>query len=158
MKNGSVSKSKAVPLDPDDNENYSSVCGLFPSNRNWALSCDFVGNDIELKHIPNNQCGQACNDLPNCTHFVGKAEVDNGTCFLKTGYTTMNDFIQYDGDSVCGINEGNMNEAFHVRWKEIPDSEMSCDFTGNDLKEVNLTKNACSQECRNNFGCTHYSW
>ena len=158
MKNGTVSKTKAIRLDPESNENFGSVCGLIPSNRDWSLSCDFIGNDIETKHIPNNQCGQACHDLPNCTHFVGKADVDNGTCFLKTGYITMDDFVQYEGDSVCGINVGHMTEALHIRWKEIPGSEMPCDFPGKDLKEVNMTTNVCSKECLNTQECSHYSW
>jgi len=67
-------------------ENLGSVCGLISINRDWKESCDFIGNYITFILIPVNK--SACLDLPNCTHFVGNADIDGGMCFLKAGYTT----------------------------------------------------------------------
>ncbi len=84
-------------------ENLGSVCGLISINRDWKESCDFIGNYITFILIPVNK--SACLDLPNCTHFVGNADIDGGMCLLKAGYTTYNNTVSYAGESVCGVVE-----------------------------------------------------
>ena len=128
-------------------------------HQNWNFFCDFPGNDIGKVQIAGPDCGDACQKAPNCTHFVWK-EDDGGTCFFKEGNVTMDDsFPITDLGSVCGILPGKMVKVSPIIWKDKPHSSaLSCDFPGNDLKNLLTSRSDCAGQCSTTRGCTHYTW
>ena len=72
-------------------------------NGNWALGCDFRGNDIEQRWTTSDQCGPVCERHPRCTHFVWNA----GNCFLKG--------VRFHP----GMREGLKRTAFEIADKRV---------------------------------------
>ena len=108
MKKGPISKDKAV-IKPAQ----GVVCGVAVKNENpngiiwrehdWALDCDFIGNDLSNVEVPASKCGPECEDIKECTHFVWTNEND-GTCWLKKGPISKDKavFKPHQG-MVCGL-------------------------------------------------------
>ncbi|CAG0887838.1 unnamed protein product [Cyprideis torosa] len=127
-----------------------SACNF--GDNNWALGCDFPGNDFKNLQIPGEQCGPACVDDARCTHFTWNTYKD-GTCWLKEGQAS--DIIcNNDQGFVCGQivhkncepNFGDKNWAFQ------------CDFPGNDIRNVKVEASECGQACSDDARCTHFAW
>ena len=77
-------------------------------NGNWAMSCDFLGNDLSNAQIPGELCGGRCAATPGCTHFAW-TRWNGGTCWMKTGRVSKKDACSTNDPSmVCGVvNEDN---------------------------------------------------
>ncbi|CAG0899079.1 unnamed protein product [Cyprideis torosa] len=127
-----------------------SACNF--GDNNWALGCDFPGNDFKNLQIPGEQCGQACVDDARCTHFTWNT-YKRGTCWLKEGQAS--DIVcNNDRSFVCGQivhknckpNFGDQNWAFQ------------CDFPGNDIRNVKVEASECGQACSDDARCTHFAW
>ena len=74
------------------------------NGNDWAMSCDWVGNDFTSALSTGAQCGPLCKATFSCTHFTWTT-LKNGTCWMKTGYVTINDaFNTNDYSMVCGYN------------------------------------------------------
>ncbi|CAF3435748.1 unnamed protein product [Rotaria socialis] len=105
LKSGEVSKKDAI-----ETSDPSMVCGLMEiyssvlwNGNNWALSCDFPGNDMSNVQISGEDCGGLCANTSNCTHFTWTTYL-NGTCWLKSGPVSKNDAIlTTDLTMVCGV-------------------------------------------------------
>lgn len=37
---------------------------------NWALGCDFIGNDLTNERTKGEDCGTRCSLVSGCTHFT----------------------------------------------------------------------------------------
>ncbi|CAF1565184.1 unnamed protein product, partial [Adineta ricciae] len=71
LKSGAVSKNDAT-----ESSDLSMVCGLMEVSssvlwieNNWAMSCDFPGNDMFNVQSRGEDCGGRCAQTSNCTHF-----------------------------------------------------------------------------------------
>lgn len=74
-------------------------------NGNWALGCDFRGNDLSNARTSGENCGGLCASTSGCTHFAW-TNYNSGTCWMKCNGATKNDaFASSDPSAVCGINE-----------------------------------------------------
>ena len=72
-------------------------------NRDWALQCDFPGNDIANVQVRGEDCGSKCEANPSCTHYSWTS-YNGGTCWLKSGNINKNNAIRTnDASSVCGV-------------------------------------------------------
>ena len=73
------------------------------NGNNWALACDFHGNDLANARISGEECGGRCAATPGCTHFAW-TNFNGGTCWMKSGSVCWNDaFDTGDHGMVCGI-------------------------------------------------------
>jgi hypothetical protein len=73
------------------------------NEKNWAMSCDFHGNDLSNARVPADRCGGQCDQTPGCTHFTWTT-FNGGTCWMKKGLVSKNDaFSTTDPSMVCGI-------------------------------------------------------
>ncbi|CAF3042522.1 unnamed protein product, partial [Rotaria sp. Silwood2] len=110
MKSGTVSKSDAVSTsDP------TMVCGVMDGGQqssiqwngnNWAMSCDFRGNDLSNVQIASNLCGGKCSQTQGCTHFTW-TQYNGGTCWMKSGAVSKSDAVSTsDSTMVCGVVVG----------------------------------------------------
>ncbi|OQV23253.1 putative endoglucanase type K [Hypsibius exemplaris] len=71
------------------------------NGNNWALGCQFEGNNLTQDQSTSAQCGGQCAGTPRCTHFTHQ----NGTCFMKQGTISRSDAVPSpDPNSVCGVN------------------------------------------------------
>jgi exo-beta-1,3-glucanase (GH17 family) len=69
----------------------------------WAMGCDFVGNDLTNAKTSGEQCGDTCDQNPQCTHFSW-TNYNDGTCWLKSGPVSKSDAIESNDKSiVCGF-------------------------------------------------------
>jgi hypothetical protein len=59
------------------------------NGNNWALNCDFIGNDFAQVRVTSDKCGGACVENPTCTHFA-YSNWNGGTCWLKRGELVKN--------------------------------------------------------------------
>ncbi|CAF1044433.1 unnamed protein product [Adineta steineri] len=81
----------------------SIVAQINWNGNNWAMSCDFQGNELSNVQIPGEQCGGRCSQTSGCTHFTWN-QYKGGTCWMKTGsVTTANAFKTDDPSMVCGV-------------------------------------------------------
>jgi len=70
---------------------------------NWAMSCDFKGNDLKDIKSRGEDCGGICSKQPGCTHFTW-TKLDGGTCWMKSGQVSKNNaFGTTDKTMACGI-------------------------------------------------------
>jgi hypothetical protein len=73
------------------------------NGNNWALGCDFKGNDLTSVQIPGEKCGEQCSVTPQCTHFT-HTKYNGGTCWMKKGPVSPSDAIfTNDNTMVCGF-------------------------------------------------------
>lgn len=70
---------------------------------NWALACDFSGDDMSNVQTSGADCGQQCAQTSGCTHFTWTT-YNGGTCWMKSGSVSQNDAVSTgDSSMVCGI-------------------------------------------------------
>jgi hypothetical protein len=73
------------------------------NGNNWALNCDFIGNDFAQVRVSSDRCGGACVENTQCTHFAW-TEWNGGTCWLKRGpITRANAVVSNIPNIVCGV-------------------------------------------------------
>lgn len=76
---------------------------IWDGHSNWALSCDFKGNDYYAVQIPSEQCGGICAATQGCTHFSWTS-FNGGTCWMKQGEVSRDNFqTTTDPSMVCGV-------------------------------------------------------
>ena len=76
------------------------------NGNNWAMSCDFTGNDLSNVQVASAACGGQCAQTPGCTHFTWTT-FNGGTCWMKSGPVSKNDaFSTSDPSTVCGVRYG----------------------------------------------------
>ncbi|CAF4268641.1 unnamed protein product [Rotaria sp. Silwood2] len=77
--------------------------GIQWNGNNWAISCDFQGNDLYSVQISAELCGGKCAQVQGCTHFTW-TQYNGGTCWLKSGAVSKSDaFSTNDSTMVCGV-------------------------------------------------------
>jgi hypothetical protein len=70
---------------------------------NWAFACDFKENDLTNAKMQGSECGGACWNNEQCTHFTWTS-YEGGTCWMKSGSVTKaNAFDTGDNSMVCGV-------------------------------------------------------
>ena len=67
----------------------------------WAMNCDFYGNDLSNAYSRGEDCGGLCASTPGCTHFTWMYY----QCYMKKGSVSKNDAKYKDG-CVCGVIGG----------------------------------------------------
>ncbi|CAF1012598.1 unnamed protein product [Adineta ricciae] len=73
------------------------------NGNNWALRCDFRGNDFTNVRSPPQLCGPKCDAVARCTHFAW-TNWQGGTCWMKSGSVSKsNAIISSDSSAVCGV-------------------------------------------------------
>uniref|UniRef100_A0A915JBS5 Apple domain-containing protein n=1 Tax=Romanomermis culicivorax TaxID=13658 RepID=A0A915JBS5_ROMCU len=125
---------------------------------NWAMGCDFRGNDLSSVRVPGDQCGGTCAGTNDCTHFTWTS-YEGGTCWMKRGTVSRNNAFDTDDKSiVCGIFEEKMggNRGGGIQWNG--NWAMGCDFRGNDLSNAQIRGEDCGGRCASTPGCTHFTW
>lgn len=66
----------------------------------WALNCDFPGNDFANEGGAGELCSTMCRNTPDCTHYAWAYNV----CYKKKGPVTKSNAIySATPGSVCGI-------------------------------------------------------
>jgi hypothetical protein len=73
-------------------------------NGNWAIGCDFVGNDLTSAKTRGEDCFSKCQTTNGCTHFTWTS-YERGTCWMKKGQVNKQNAVQRSNDYVCGIIE-----------------------------------------------------
>lgn len=77
--------------------------GVNWNGNNWAMSCDFNGNDLSSAQIPGEQCSGRCAATGSCTHFTWTNH-NGGTCWLKRGPISKANAVRInDPSAVCGV-------------------------------------------------------
>ena len=72
----------------------------------WALGCDFRGNDLTNALTKGEDCGGRCAATSGCTHFTWTTHL-GGTCWMKQGAVSKSDaFETFDNTMTCGIVNG----------------------------------------------------
>ncbi|KAG4078478.1 hypothetical protein HA402_009190 [Bradysia odoriphaga] len=80
--------------------------GIDWNGNDWAMWCDFTGNDLTSVQTRGEDCGPQCILTPGCTHFTW-TNYNGGTCWMKKNGASKNDAIpKYDSGAVCGVNPG----------------------------------------------------
>ena len=67
----------------------------------WAMDCDFFGNDLSNRLVRGDLCSSTCQATSGCTHFTWTLH-NNGTCWMKRGSVTKANAVYLQG-AVCGI-------------------------------------------------------
>ncbi|CAF2601900.1 unnamed protein product [Rotaria sp. Silwood2] len=167
MKMGNVSKADAFPT-----ADATMICGIVNETKqsaenytvqwngqNWAMSCDFNGNDLSHVEISAELCGKKCAETKQCTHYAWM-NWTGSICYMKTGDVSKNDaFFNNDPGMICGIVNENQQGITNstVQWNG-QNWAMSCDFHGNDLSHVEISAALCGGKCAETQQCTHYTW
>lgn len=100
MKQNAVNKSDAYV-----SKDKSAVCGIVSEtitwNGNWALGCEFIGNDLKNVRSAGEECGGKCAANPECTHFTW----NDGTCWMKkfNGVSKDDAAKVFDTSFTCGV-------------------------------------------------------
>ncbi|CAF1113111.1 unnamed protein product [Rotaria sordida] len=77
------------------------------NGNNWAMSCDFYGNDLSNVQIKPELCGGKCVETLGCTHFTW-TQWNGGTCWMKKGpVSKANAVSTNDPTTVCGVTNDN---------------------------------------------------
>ncbi|CAF3775335.1 unnamed protein product [Rotaria sp. Silwood1] len=75
------------------------------NGNNWAMSCDFYGNDLSNVRVSGEGCGGKCAATAGCTHFTW-TQWNGGTCWMKKGSVSKADAFQTNDPSmVCGVTQ-----------------------------------------------------
>jgi len=128
---------------------YTHLTSSINWQGDWALDCDFPGQDLTNQQTPGDQCSSTCATTPGCTHFSWNPYL-GGTCWLKTGPAAKSTAIDLPG-TVCGIVQGSA-----IEWQG--DWAMDCDFPGRDLVSKEVPGEQCGAVCAGTEGCTHFAW
>jgi len=81
------------------------------NGNNWAMSCDFEGNDLTNVKISSEKCGGKCADTNGCTHFTWTS-FEGGTCWMKQGVISKDMAVSTsDPTMVCGVMGGSTQSA-----------------------------------------------
>ena len=84
-------------------ELFSIVTAINWQTGNWAMSCDFKGNDLSNTTSPDEDCSGICSKTAWCTHYTW-TNFNGGTCWLKFGNVGKNNATSStDKSMVCGI-------------------------------------------------------
>lgn len=103
MKGNAVNKRDAFVSDAK-----SSMCGITKkiswNANNWAVRCDFRGNDVENVRSRSEDCLGLCTSNPKCTHFTWNTAF-GGTCWMKefNGVNKNDAVVTSDTSFVCGV-------------------------------------------------------
>ena len=80
------------------------------NGNNWAMGCDFRGNDLSNVRSSGEVCSQKCAETNGCTHYAWN-KWRSGTCWLKYGSVSKkNAFSSSDGNMVCGVLSEDTNQ------------------------------------------------
>ncbi|XP_037037416.1 uncharacterized protein LOC119075136 [Bradysia coprophila] len=110
-------------------------------NDNWALGCDFRGNDLKDVKMRGEDCGGRCASTQGCTHFTW-TDYDGGTCWMKKNSVSKSDaFESTDKSAVCGIVENSDRGSSNEQWNRA------------DLTNFESYPDPNSDECINYNGC-----
>ena len=102
-------------------------------NGNWAMGCDFKGNDLSNARVRGEDCSSKCQSTPGCTHFTW-SNYNGGTCWMKKGAVSKSDaFASSNQGKVCGIVA---NSSGQVKWNG--NWAYACAFKGRDLGELTV--------------------
>ena len=105
-------------------------CGINWNGNNWALGCDFRGNDLFNVQISGDQCGDRCVHTPGCTHFTW-TKWNGGTCWMKTGRALYSSaFETGDQSMVCGITDDTIGGTRYVDCVVGPNIRTKCPVKG----------------------------
>lgn len=148
MKNGLVSKADAFGV---SNSDY--VCGVNYiewNKNNEAVACDFTSKILTSTHTLKYDCSANCSATTNCSHYHWR----DGVCKMFAGEVKKFDAL-YTGDLVtfCGITTATGTDIiWNDKWA------FNCDFEGNDIGNVQVPGEECSNTCAAHPGCTHFMW
>jgi hypothetical protein len=82
---------------------YFGINGINWNGNDWAMACDFRGNDLKNVRIRGEDCGGECARTDGCTHFSW-TQWKGGTCWLKKGGVSKRDAVpSSDSKMVCGV-------------------------------------------------------
>ena len=88
------------------------------NGNNWAVSCQFVGNDIGSVRVSGEECGSACYHNSACTHFTWTKDM-GGTCWLKLGVVRKSDAVFTDNPQMtCGIVREQSEQEEHQQQQQ----------------------------------------
>jgi hypothetical protein len=88
--------------------------GINWNGKNWAMGCDFHGNDLSNVRSSGALCGPKCAQTNGCTHFAWN-NWNGGTCWMKHGSVSKNNaFSSGDRNMVCGVLDGGTNRRSHT--------------------------------------------
>lgn len=77
--------------------------GINWNGNNWALNCDFVGNDLSNARTRGEDCGGKCASTASCTHFTW-TNYNGGTCWMKKNSVQKSNAIdKFNENAVCGV-------------------------------------------------------
>jgi len=70
---------------------------------NWAMGCDFPGNDMSNAQIRGEDCSNKCRSTGGCTHYAW-TQYNGGTCWMKSGSVSKSDaVVSSEPGAVCGF-------------------------------------------------------
>lgn len=73
------------------------------NGNNWAMACDFRGNDLGSAQVSGERCTETCRNTPGCTHFTW-TNYNGGTCWMKRGSVSKDQAVATtDYNMVCGV-------------------------------------------------------
>ena len=83
------------------------VNGINWNGNDWAMSCDFRGNDLSNVRSSGEVCSQKCSQTKGCTHYAWN-KYKGGTCWMKKGSISKTNALTIsDPVAVCGVLTGN---------------------------------------------------
>jgi hypothetical protein len=131
------------------------------NGNNWALGCDFRGNDLTNKQVSGEQCGGLCAQTQGCTHWAWTT-LNKGTCWMKRGGVSKSGALSTGDNSMsCGVVSVNslapVNNPSEINWNGN-NWALGCDFRGNDLTNTQVSGEQCGGQCAQTPGCTHWAW
>ncbi|CAF0979284.1 unnamed protein product [Rotaria sp. Silwood1] len=109
-----------IILCPDSNPVKSGEPGsnIQWNGKNWAMSCDFRGNDLTNVQISLHLCSRKCAEIQGCTHFTW-TRYKGGTCWMKTGTVSKKDALTTNDQTMmefCGKKCAETPGCTHFTW------------------------------------------
>ncbi|CAF3242816.1 unnamed protein product [Rotaria sp. Silwood2] len=97
------------------------------NGNDWAMSCDFRGNDLSDVRTSSELCGGKCAQTQGCTHFTWTS-YNGGTCWMKSGTVSKSDaFSTSDSAMICGVL-GDVNTGWVRVWEDNFDGNGGVDL------------------------------
>jgi len=96
----------------------SSISGINWNGNNWALNCDFPGNNLKNVAVRGEDCGGRCATTSGCTHFTW-TDYNGGTCWMKKNSVSKKKAVaKYDHNAVCGVmtDSGSGSSGSSKKW------------------------------------------